>query len=63
MASDDECYDYDYDYDEAEEEEEEGVGIGDDDDLLEEDTPAPDRPADCWVSPLAIVVRDSILRN
>lgn len=32
MASDDECYDYDYD----------------DDDLLEEDTPAPDRPADCW---------------
>lgn len=49
MASDDDCYDYEYDYDEDEEEEEEAMEA-DEDGLFEDDTPMPDRPADCWVS-------------
>ncbi|XP_048569573.1 probable E3 ubiquitin-protein ligase ARI1 [Triticum urartu] len=44
MASDDECYDYEYDY-EADEEE---AMEADEDGLFEDDTPMPDRPADCW---------------
>lgn len=61
MASDDDCYDYDYDVDGEEEEEGmeadwDGVAMEADEDeaeLLEEDTPPPERPADCWVSNVA----------
>uniref|UniRef100_A0ACD5X9Q3 Uncharacterized protein n=1 Tax=Avena sativa TaxID=4498 RepID=A0ACD5X9Q3_AVESA len=54
MASDEECYDYESDY----YDEDDGNGGGEDDDdameaddedaVEEEDTPAPDRPVDCW---------------
>jgi hypothetical protein len=47
MASDDECYGYDSDYDYYDEDD---VAMeADEDALVEEDTPAPDRPVDCWV--------------
>ncbi|XP_044984053.1 probable E3 ubiquitin-protein ligase ARI1 [Hordeum vulgare subsp. vulgare] len=52
MASDDDCYDYEYDYDEVEEEDDDDDEMmmmeADEDGLVEEDTPAPERPADCW---------------
>ncbi|KAF7047805.1 hypothetical protein CFC21_056673 [Triticum aestivum] len=49
MASDDECYDYEYDYDEDDDDEQEEEAMeADEEGLFEDDTPMPDRPADCW---------------